>query len=265
MPNLLSPVDDAQVSLVDQRLQRLLEKRAQVLVYGTHFQEHDGAFVEQLCERIGQWNGRHVACSQDDDRFRRPRAAGAVVCGELIVEIIEADAVSHPGGHFEREQREAVVQDTRWQQGNAESPVWSLVRSAGKSWDARCFDSSQRVNEQPQKAQSRHGTGEDFLGSVRAAGRYRLGSTSRVHPLRRNFRHSFRTPFCERDSLANRGLCVTLFRPIQFFEKSTNLFVRCVLLGTLCGRHGRVSPGYHSGRAVSQAIGLDPMSGWHRT
>ena len=58
-------------------------------------------FVEQLRERIGQWNGRHVARPQDDDRFRGPWAGRAVVRGEVILQILAADAFSHPGGHLE--------------------------------------------------------------------------------------------------------------------------------------------------------------------
>ena len=44
--NVFSTVDDAQVSTLDQRLECLLEKGAQICVYRTHLQEHHAAFVE---------------------------------------------------------------------------------------------------------------------------------------------------------------------------------------------------------------------------
>ena len=59
---------------------------------------------------------------------------------EVIVEILAANAVSHPGGHLERKKRQPVIQDARRQQGNAEPPLGSLVCPAGQPWHSRCFD-----------------------------------------------------------------------------------------------------------------------------
>ena len=138
-----SPVDDAQVSRVDQRLQHALESGPQIIVDRAHFQEHHAAFLERFRKRIGQGNGRHVACSQDGNRFRVSGTGRAVVRGEAIVEILAADAVSHPGGHFERRKREPVIQDARWQQGNAEPSLRSEVCLARQPRQPRCFDPAQ--------------------------------------------------------------------------------------------------------------------------
>ena len=200
-----SPIDDAHVSLVHQRLNRTLENGAQAIVYRAHFQEHHAAFLEYLRERVGQRNGRHVASSQDDSRFRGPGTGPTIMRGKAIAEILAVDAILHPSGHFEREEREPVVQDAGWQQGNAKPPIRSLVCLAGKLWEPRV--SIPRSEWTRSRKYRRVATGPAKTSSARCGlpGGIALARHAASTHSAGDFHHSLRALFCKQDSLPNRS------------------------------------------------------------
>ena len=173
-------VRHAQEALGDERRERALDERPQVLVHRVHLQDDDPVLDEELVEQVHRADAGDVARAEHQRHAALAVGAGLVGLGHRAGQRLGRHARLHPDRLAEARVEDPVV-ERAGEDVDDQLAVGAMVDAVGAEARAAAgLDVAERGREQADVAEDGDRAAEPLLGGVGAAERQALGLAARA-------------------------------------------------------------------------------------